>query len=114
MVEKNGDDWLDQMMMVETPHIPDDGFTDGVLRELPGPRVKMRLRAFILITALVVGGFLGLFVLPSGAVISSVLGRVFMPETWLSPLEHFNVIVSALLLTAALVCGGLITALSDR
>lgn len=114
MVEKNGDDWLDQMMMVEPPHIPDDGFTDGVLRELPQPHVKTSVRAFILITALLVGGFFGLVVLPTGEAISSILGQVFMPEIWLSPLENFNVIASALLLTAALVCGGLITALSDR
>ena len=84
------DDELEMLLGRERDCIPDSGFTVSVLAALPRRGKRERIRALILLAMTLSGGVLGLFVLPGGELVISVLGDLsgvpslsFSPESWL-------------------------------
>ena len=73
MFRTEPDDELEMLFGGERDSIPDAGFTLKVLAALPGRRKRERTRALVLLATTLIGGVLGLFVLPGGELLISVL-----------------------------------------
>jgi hypothetical protein len=73
MFRTEPDDELEMLLGEERDSIPDAGFTVKVLAALPGRRKRERTRALVLLATTLIGGVLGLFVLPGGELLISVL-----------------------------------------
>ena len=114
MVENNEKDWLDDLLRNEPPHIAENGFAESVLAALPTRKMNLRVRALVLTGAVLLGGILGLFVLPGGEVLAGALGRLFLPDTWLAPVLHLDSIMFALVVLAGAIWGGVSLAQGER
>ncbi len=113
MVEKQTDDWLDDLLREEPPHIHENGFTRRVLEELPGRTAGSGMKAFVLILSAVIGCILYMFIFPGASYLSETLVRAFMAETWLNPGLHLDSIITAVVLTAGISWFGVFLATAD-
>jgi hypothetical protein len=105
MREAKTDDWLDELLMVQEPHIEADGFCEQVLEHLPRRRAGRKARAIVLVACLCVGGVVGLFVVGGGSVLSEALTRVVATETWSRPEANLHTILYSLVLLIGLTAG---------
>lgn len=62
MEEQLQEDWLDAQLRDEASYIDDDGFTAGVMQQLPAPRQRRSVRSVILIGATVIACFVAFLV----------------------------------------------------
>ena len=67
-------DWLDLLLIADAEHIDNAGFTEQVMRNLPRPYEVQR--TFILLGALLLGGFFGLVILPGGQAYTAAIHTV--------------------------------------
>jgi hypothetical protein len=114
MAHNERNDWLDDLLRIEEPHVEENGFADKVLEQLPPAPTSLRIRAIILLVSLSLGGVTGLFVLPGGETIARALTRVSHWATWASPRAHLDAIFFSLLLVTGLIGGAIGLALSER
>ena len=99
-------DWLDKKLQEATPYIADDGFTAGVLQQLPPPQARLQfLRPFILVAASALASALT-YVLSDGGrfIIVEMFKVASIPTVW--------VVAFALASGMLVMAGGILAAMS--
>jgi hypothetical protein len=84
MRQMNQGDWLDRELREAAPYIDDEGFTAGVLRQLPPPRRRHDfLRAVILLGMAVLASVVAYVVSGGGRFVNVTLERLAaLPALW--------------------------------
>ena len=84
MQNTSQEDWLDRQLREAAPYIDDDGFTRGVMAQLPAPRQQRPARATILLGLTILGSLLAYVVSGGGRFITHELMRLAtLPMWWL-------------------------------
>jgi hypothetical protein len=85
MQNTSQEDWLDRQLREATPYIDDNGFTRGVMAQLPAPRQQWRsARATILLGLTILGSLLAYVVSGGGRfVIHELMRLAALPMWWL-------------------------------